>query len=278
MSGRKSKNLRRAQDMRRLWDETATPDLLVRLCKLWDEHAEVGTVAIVPTMNGQMVVGLRALVAHAVECGWAVAMLYSAGQPLPAVPVIRTIMEDAVTAMWLLKRPNAWKAFLYEGALTRRTLLRTIKKANPDLSPERMAAELAAVEQVMATYEPFNSESKFEQRAAAVTGTGDLYVQYRLASGLSHVGERVASLYTHADPSSRLGMAWVDEPKHTTADMWMRFATVLVLRALTAWDHVLVDHPLRPELEIVGARFAERGTLTFAPLFKSAEADEARGV
>lgn len=92
-----------------------------------------------------------------------------------------------------------------------------------------------------------------------MTGSGDLYVHYRLASRLSHVGERVGSLYTRSDPTSQLGMGWGDEPQHTTADMWMRIATVLVLRALTAWDYVLVEHPLRSELEVVGARFAERG-------------------
>ncbi|MCJ1697818.1 DUF5677 domain-containing protein [Rathayibacter caricis] len=218
----------------------------------------------------QTVIAVRALVAHAVDCGRAIAVLYEAKQLVAAVPLIRTLMEDATTAAWLLKTPDGWKGFTREGADTRRKLLDNIRSANPDLRVDLVKDELERAKELLDRLDEFRSEKDFHQRARSVTGTEDLYVLFRMASGVSHAGAGIVNLYTAEDPTSDSGFSWVDAAQYPQSEMWLRVASALLVRALTAWDHVLAGNPLRAGLAPLAKKYGEAPVLTYAPLFRTA--------
>ncbi|AZZ54895.1 DUF5677 domain-containing protein [Rathayibacter iranicus] len=220
--------------------------------------------------DAQTVIAVRALVAHAVDCGRAIATLYEAKQPLAAVPIIRTLMEDATTTAWLLKTPDGWKGFLREGAETRRKLLENVRAANPDLGADLVREELVRAKELLDQLDEFRSEKDFHQRARSVTGTEDLYVLFRMASGVSHAGAGIVDLYTTQDPTSDSGFSWFDAARYPQSEMWLRVASALLVRALTAWDHVLVGNPLRAGLAPLAKKYGEAPSLTYAPLFRTA--------
>ncbi|PPF15252.1 hypothetical protein C5C94_08200 [Rathayibacter sp. AY1C3] len=261
---------RRADTRRQQWlEETKSTDTLRRLCVLWDDHAANPVTKYSTPVNTQTVIAVRALVAHAVDCGRAIATLYEAKQPLAAVPVIRTLMEDATTAAWLLKAPDGWKGFTREGAEARRKLLNNIRQANPDLKPDLVGAELARAKELLNRFGEYTTDNDFQQRARSVTGTDRLYVLFRMASGVSHAGAKIVDLYTAADPGSPSGFGWFDQARHPQADMWLRVASALLVRALTAWDHVLAGNPLQERLTPLAERLGEAPSLTYGPLFET---------
>lgn len=261
----------RADVRRQLWlEETKSTDALRRLCVLWEEHAANPVTKYSTPVNLQTVIAVRALVAHAVDCGRAIATLYEAGQPLAAVPVIRTLMEDATTAAWLLKAPDGWKGFTREGADTRRKLLNNIRQANPELRPELVGEELGRAKELLNQFDEYTSDDDFQQRARSVTGTDRMYVLFRMASGVSHAGAKIVDLYAAPDPNSESGFGWFENAHHPQADMWLRVASALLVRALTAWDFVLAGHPLQARLTPLAKRYGEAPTLTYGPLFQTA--------
>ncbi|AND15248.1 DUF5677 domain-containing protein [Rathayibacter tritici] len=266
------RNQRRRNDARRRqWlESTSSTDALRRLCAIWEERNADPITAYSTEFDVHVVVALRALVAHGVDCGRAIATLYEAGQPLAAVPVIRTLMEDAMTGAWLLKTPDGWKGFLREGADTRRKLLGNIRVAKPGLREDLVGAELQRAKELLDQYDTFKDEKDFFQRARSVTGSEDLYLLFRMASGVSHAGVRIVDLYTKEDPTSSSGVGWLEKANYEQADMWMRIASALLVRALVAWNHVLAGNPLEPALAPLAKRLGEAPALTFGPLFQTA--------
>ncbi|MGN8048165.1 hypothetical protein ACTJKO_00650 [Curtobacterium sp. 22159] len=103
--------------------------------------------------------------------------LYETSQPVAAVPVIRSLMADAVTAGWVLVVPDGWKALVSEGSRTRAAVLGDALAANaqcPDAASEARRQEYA--EQVKALGAAPPSYKRFEQRLRALEGTENMYM------------------------------------------------------------------------------------------------------
>lgn len=225
---------------------------LAELVAIWDAQADVPTVQIRLLHSGHVPIAIRGLVAHAVDCGRATLTLYNAKQPAPAVPVIRTLMDDAITAHWLLTNPEGWKGLMLDGARNRKNVMAGIVDRDPS---DDTAADLRdAAEAQMDEYAAHGSGWPFKQRARAVTGSEEMYLLYRLASNLSHAGVGVVDLYTGEQPDSELQVAFIPYASHGAAAGWLKVATALLLRALIAWDHVVVGRPLEPQLTPIAER------------------------
>ncbi|MHC2186911.1 hypothetical protein ACVLV4_002578 [Rathayibacter agropyri] len=232
---------------------------LAELVAIWDAQADTPTVQIRLLHSGHVPVAVRGLVAHAVDCGRATLTLYNAKQPAPAVPVIRTLMEDAITAHWLLINPEGWKGLMLDGAKNRKTVMGGI--LNRDPSGDTAADLLAKASAQMDEYSAHGSGWPFEQRARAVTGSDEMYLLYRLASNLSHAGAGVVDLYTGEQPDAALQVAFIPYASHGSAAGWLKVATALLLRALLAWDYVVVGRPLESQLTPVAERLGVSSTI-----------------
>jgi len=168
---------------------TALPGRHPAFPAIWDTETNRTTVELRTDIDVQVTVLVRCLAAHAADCARGALTLYEASQPVAAVPVIRSLMDDAVTARWVLAVPDGWKALVSEGSRARAAVLRDPIAANTewaDAASEVRRQEYAEQAKALGAAPP--SYQKFEQRLRALEGTDDMYMVYRYLSGLSHAG------------------------------------------------------------------------------------------
>lgn len=114
--------------------------IIRRLITVWETEDGRKKVDLRTDIDFQVSVVVRGLAAHAVDCARGVLTLYEAGQPVAAVPLIRALLEDAVTAGWVLVVPEGWKALVSEGSRTRAAVLDDAMRANIGRVDERFEA------------------------------------------------------------------------------------------------------------------------------------------
>jgi hypothetical protein len=229
--------------------------VVAELLAIWDARAELDEV----TMRGDLAHGttpvlIRGLKAHAVDAARAVLTLYQAAQPVAAVPIVRALMEDALTAAWLLADADAWRSFISDGSQQRAKALREIMARGRDGSQAETEQRLKESEDLV---EKLGTPTghKVEQRFRVLDGgDGGLYLMYRLASSLSHAGPAIVDLYTGTDDRLPLGVYYRGHAAHSTAAMWIGATAGNLLHALNVWDLCQVDRPDRERLHAIAER------------------------
>ena len=244
----------------------ALSGVLAELIALWNTHAVADEVRVDASIDAHTVIAVRALTAHAVECGRGVLALVAVGHVVVAVPVVRTMIEDAVCAAWLAKTEDGWKGFIREGADDRRKLMADVVAVGDAALGDAPFGEPAEVErrrmaEILDQYDEYKRERKFEHRARSATGAGLVYMQYRMASNLSHAGTGIVDLYTAAQPGSATRVAWVDEPRNVSAEGWVTIAASSLLRAMRTWDQMIPERPLRDALSRVADALGPRAVM-----------------
>lgn len=239
--------------------------VVAELLAIWDTRVKENEA----TLRGDLAhpttpVLIRGLAAHAVDCARAVLTLYQAKQPVAAVPIVRTLMEDALAAAWLLGEPDAWRSFISDGSKQRAIALRGILSRDPGDKQSEVAARLKESKDLIERLgDPTNH--LIEQRYRTLDGgDGGLYLLYRLASSLSHPGPTIIDLYTGFDTRTPLGMHYRDHAAHTTAAMWIGVAAAHLLHALKVWDICQADHPDQERLHAIANRLGLRTQFNIA--------------
>lgn len=239
--------------------------VIAELLAIWDagvKHNEVSLRGDLAHPTTPMLI--RGLTAHAADSARAVLTLYKAGQPAAAVPIVRALMEDALTAAWLLAEADAWRSFISDGSHQRATALRKIIERGADDSPAETEARLKeSVELIDHLGTP--SRHHIDQRFRALDGgDGMLYIMYRLASSLSHASPAIIDLYTVADDRPPHGLSFRDHAAHSTAAMWIGLTAGNLCHALNVWDICQADHPDRDQLHTIANRLSLRTEFTVA--------------
>lgn len=123
------------------------------LINMWESELGDPTVTTRVDLPHKVVpIAVYSSTAHAVECAKAVLSLYEASLPVPAVPLIRTLIEDAITAAWLIGTPDGWKSFVSAGAGERATTIRGVMELRPeDLALADRTGELKDLTGVLGT-------------------------------------------------------------------------------------------------------------------------------
>jgi hypothetical protein len=237
--------------------------VLAELLSIWDAHARDGQVHLRTDLS-HLATGVivRGLTAHAVECGRGALTLYKASQPLAALPLIRAVMEDAITAAWLLGSQDAWKSFLSGGAQKRKVLLADLMRQ--DFGRAGAAARMDEMQKLIDSLGRI-SDSTVESRFRSVDATGALYTAYRVASSLTHAGPLLTDLYTMEAPGTPLGLAYRGHPAFTTTNAWLGTAATCLTHAMTVWDSCQTDRPDRQRLEGIAERLGVRSSF---PVFR----------
>jgi hypothetical protein len=232
--------------------------VLAELLVIWDSHTRDGQVHLRTDLS-HLATGviIRGLAAHAVECARGALTLYKASQPLAALPLIRAVMEDAITAAWLLGSPDAWKSFLSNGAQKRMVLLNDIVRH--DFGGAGAAARMDEMQQLISSLGKI-SDATVESRFHRVDSTGSLYTAYRVASSLTHAGPLLADLYTMEAPGTPLGLAYREHAAFTSTNAWLATAATCLTHAMTVWDSCQTDRPDRERLEAIAERLNVRSS------------------
>jgi hypothetical protein len=101
--------------------------VMADLLRIWDARQEDGgTTLRADLSHARTPIIIRGIVAHAVASARGALTLYEQKQQMAALPLVRAVHEDAVTATWLLVADDAWKMFLARGEQQRAVVLRQI--------------------------------------------------------------------------------------------------------------------------------------------------------
>jgi hypothetical protein len=233
--------------------------VLQELIDLWESELGEGTVTVRGSFEHEVVpLAVYSSVAHAIECGKGVLTLYRASLPVAAVPLIRTLIEDSITAAWLIVAPGAWQAYVSAGADERGKTIRSVMKSRPeDVVLAERNGELTNLKAALGTPKKWN----FEQRANALAGTDDVYTYYRIASALSHAGFGIADLYAKTDPRNEDKAILLPYPAHAAASSWIAVAAGAVLQALIAWDYARPGRPNESQLTAIAEHIGVASTI-----------------
>jgi hypothetical protein len=232
--------------------------VIADLLAIWDADAMEKATVRTDLANHMTPILIRGLTAHAVDSARAVLTLYRASQPVAAVPIVRAVMEDALTAAWLLAEPDASQSFVSAGAMSRAVALRAILRRG---AGEDHAAIAARLEQSRELVEQLGTPSghTIEQRFQSPDGgDGGLYLAYRLASQLSHASPSIVDMYIGSDECAPQGVYLRRHAAHDTAAMWITHTATNLLHALTVWDICRAGRPDQAALEAIGDRFGMR--------------------
>ena len=208
--------------------------IIQQLVDLWDTDVDGHTqVPLRPDLELQASVAIYGLTAHAVDCAQAISVLYETGHKIAAVPLIRTLFEDSVTAGWILVIPDAWKSMWSQGLKDRAAV---IKEGLPD-HPDDKEAEGRHADYLAQHNELGNAKGwKFEQRVNVLAGTQSMYLIYRFASGLTHAGLSVIDTYMTESVATSIPVSYRRTGYHPTSDLFHSLAVGSLLQALIAWD------------------------------------------
>lgn len=188
--------------------------------------------------HGTNVALVNAYVSHANSLSAAVGLLYRAGMAFEALPLVRSVMELAMTASWLAVYPDRTPNLLKASASERKLLLEGIVQRGFD------AAD--ALEQVEDTLEflgdkSTNSGRSLRSRCDSLAGGSEVYLMYKAISSLCHPSNTLADAYTEVVDTTRenpWGLVLRGNPENELAVNWLGMNLAMLLRAQIAADMV----------------------------------------
>lgn len=193
-----------------------------------------------------------AYTAHTVELSRAVLDLHRLGRMFAALPIARSALECAMTAAWLAVTPDETASVLHAGAVERRKALKDIKR----LGQGDVTAALDEVNQSLDELEGSASQPGHDLKARcdAILGGPDVYVTYRILSGLSHPSALLTDQYLSEAPETTLnpyGLAFRDAIRFDSDLETSHLGTVLcmVVTALIALDSTQPKPRIRSQLD-----------------------------
>jgi hypothetical protein len=231
--------------------------VMQELIALWDEQLELGSIGLDADEHHKSVpVIVRGLTAHVVDNGRATLTLYEAELAASAMPIIRGMLEDVITAEWVLTTPEGWRAIQVKSARQTHGSIKDYLKREPEDSfIQQRLLELGEV----AYPQGGTPGLQVSDRARTVPGFLPDYEMYRLASDLTHAGMGVVHLYYAGRPSDgQDGVAFNSSALHPGAPGWFANSTWFLHRALTAWDSLVTNQPLRQRLLVIRSQITKQ--------------------
>lgn len=200
------------------------------LCDLWDQAAP-GTVNYRGEMDSARAISIRTHTHHAVRESRAVLQLDLTTTGIELVPMVRLIMECAVTSAWLLLTPGSGHALIRDGASQRLKAFNSMIQLGEQAGPAKKQAE-AALAQLEDS--EWRRSFAFEQRCLRLDQGDRLYLTYRVFSAESHSGIGIADFYSVAADQSPIGISFNPEAVSSTRSATVGIAACMLLLAINA--------------------------------------------
>lgn len=203
---------------------------------------------------------LYGLAAHAHSLAGAIRVLDKTEQTITLVPLVRELLECAVTAMWVESfGKRAAMKILSEDARQRVQAFKSFVDAGApdDGSEARWQGELEWLKP-----QTTPASEKLYQRCEEIKGLDGAYAMYRALSGLSHPSGLLIDLYMEATPPTEAqpegGLRLVVEPEGWTNDAMLGIALNYLLLTSMAWDRIVKGRPARTRLKQVATELGVR--------------------
>lgn len=231
-------------------DEADIRRFLVGLIDLWDRDCSkvFEFKSDYAVTVGPMILSLTH---HAVELSKTILELSISQKMFVAIPLIRLVMDNAMTVAWLSVAPQSDGALIHESLRQRRNAVENIIKVGGEGFDESTLKEAADELERFADMKSPQGQN-VEQRFKALVGGEQTYSLYRIASSLSHAGMTLADQYLVEMVKSEdapLGIGFAPDKRVPYSEAWMGTTVSMVVLAMTVCDGISSKGQKKHQLE-----------------------------
>ncbi|BAS11828.1 hypothetical protein AHiyo8_01310 [Arthrobacter sp. Hiyo8] len=186
--------------------------------------------------------------------------LSEADRMLHALPLIRLMVENAMTAIWLYLEPSNARAIIKEGFRQRRAAFENL------VETEAEGFDRSDIDEINGILETLDIElPPFEQRCRQIVGGLEVYIHWRLLSTYSHAGMGLGDLYLEeiAEPP---GLAFAPDAKLQGHESWLGTALCMLLAAMKVCNLIDGKGSLKSQIEQAERKIGVPMIFTKAPV------------
>lgn len=232
-------------------------EILTTLIADWNTGTSVDVGVRENILVGLTIYGLTA---HTHALAEAVVTLYDSDQYTAAVPLVRQMIECAMTTVWveLAGYPGAL-ALVHEQSRNVRNALKAFAAAGMPPNEEATRKLEDDLRADLTTTTP--AGRNFEQRCREIDGGDVMYATYRSASQVSHATVSIVDLYFEGadlEEAAPYQVALLTRPKENAADLWLGIALSMVIQATSVWSRIDRSHTSRTRMKDLNRRLGTR--------------------
>lgn len=166
-----------------------------------------------------------------------------------AIPLIRLMIENAMTGIWLFLEPgNTW-SILTEGFQKRKAAI------NGVIETGGVGFDKSDVEEIDQVLETLDSATlpPFEQRCADIEGGKVVYVAYRVLSSYCHAGMALGDFYL-GETERHIGLERIPDARLQSHEAWLGSAVSMLMISMKLCDNIDYRGGLRRQLDRASKR------------------------
>ncbi len=173
---------------------------------------------------------------HVVELMRTVLALSEQNRLVIALPLIRLMVENAVTSIWLYLEPENVRAVIHEGLRLRKAALENVLETAAEGYDQSDVDEVAEEMEEFAQHD-LPAGRSFEQRCRSIAGGMDVYMSWRVLSSLSHAGMAMGDFYLE-EIDQAPGIAFAPDVEAPNHEPWLGTAICMVIAALKTCNEI----------------------------------------
>jgi hypothetical protein len=214
-------------------------------------------------MKGEYDVGgpiLWSFTNHVVNLMRTVLDLSEKDRGIIAVPLIRLIVENTMTGMWLYLEPSNTWAILTEGFQKRKAAINGVIEIEGEGFDKSDVAEIDQILESLdsATLPPF------EQRCADIEGGKAIYVVYRVLSSYCHAGMALGDFYL-GETEEYPGLERIPDARLPNHEAWLGAAVSMLIISMKLCDNIDYKGGLKSQLDRAAKRMGMSLNFVKAP-------------
>jgi hypothetical protein len=256
-------------------DAAETRALLEELIAKWEVPDE--EISVEPRgLSATTGIIVFCLTSHTYTLARGVLALYDADLALAAVPLVRQMIECAVTAMWteLASEPGA-RVLLREQSRTLRTAVQDFVRAGMP-ADNRLGDEDDTT--LLGSGATAAAAKHFQQLCGELEVGDRAYATYRAASQVSHASMTLADQYLDADiediASTEVRVS--KRPFEYNPHGWLRYALLMTIHATSAWSRIETSRRHEATMRELHERFGTSFETRFTQMGAAKQAQRER--
>lgn len=235
------------------------PELIEALLEVWSDLMDIQPVKLrTETHHGSVPIVVHGLVAHTAELARGVLVLLESGSVAPTYPLIRSMIEDVVTAEYIVLEPDGWEDILDWTIWQRDGIRKDLEKLDGESAETQALSrhlDLLRGDGRPRARPPQIKDRFLEKRPGHVS----LYPFYRVFSDLTHAGMGVVTMYTSVVPGTSKQFVFDNVGSMEDAPRRIGVAPMMLHRALKVWNDHYGDDAHEERLREIGM-FLPRST------------------
>lgn len=217
---------------------------------LWDRDRERGVEIKITHAQGSGP-AIWSLSNHSVELTRTILLLSEQNRLVVAVPLIRLLLENMITGVWLYLSPNSAPSLVHEGLRNRVAAIREILgSGSAGFTQETLAEWTGYLDEFEASAS--HAGRHFEKRCKAIVDGPGIYTTWRMASSLSHAGMSMIDFYlveVERSDDNPLGIVLNHGATLPSHEAWLGTAACALLACMKTYDLVSANGRFTTQIE-----------------------------